>query len=200
MSFSPLLTELINALQLMPGIGQRSAQRITFSLLNKNRANAQKIVACLDAAVSRMRHCQYCRMLSEQPICAICQDARRDRSCLCVVETAIDVLTLEKGAIFRGRYFVLGGHLSPIDGIGPSDIGIDQLLQRVESEEQIKEIILATNSTVEGEATTHYLTNQLKLHNVRISRIAYGVPLGGELEYMDDGTLLHAFESRQEMK
>lgn len=196
MLFSPVIDELINALRCLPGVGPKSAQRMAFHLLERNREGALTLSAALGEAVERVGHCRTCRTLCESEQCSICLDARRDRQTICVVETPADVAALELAGGYRGLYFVLMGHLSPIDGIGPEDIGIDVLLERV-NDLDVQELILATNPTVEGEATAYYITEQVKKLGVRVSRIAHGVPLGGELEYVDSGTLAHALSGRR---
>ncbi|WP_299769881.1 recombination mediator RecR [uncultured Pseudoteredinibacter sp.] len=194
--FSPLIDELINALRILPGVGPKSAQRMALHLLERDKLGAAKLAASLQSAVDKVGRCALCRTLTEQEICATCSSTQRDPHLLCVVETPADVLAIEQAGNYSGRYFVLLGHLSPIDGIGPEDIGVDVLLQRLQNED-IQELILATNPTIEGEATAHYLAEQAKRLEVKVSRIAHGVPLGGELEYIDGGTLAHAFNSRQ---
>ena len=199
MHFSPALENLIEALRCLPGIGPKSAQRMSLHLLERDRQGASQLAEALLEAVERIGHCSRCRNLTELDICEICTDPRRESSTICVVETPGDVLAVEQSGSYRGLYFVLMGHLSPIDGIGPEDIGIDRLHQRVSSE-QVEEIILATNPTVEGEATAYYLTDLLQEEGVRVSRIAHGVPLGGELEYVDGSTLAHALSGRREVE
>ena len=194
--FSPLIDELISALRCLPGVGPKSAQRMALHLLERDRQGAARLAQSLDRAVEGVGHCRLCRTLTEQPVCGTCGNPRRDDSQLCVVESPTDVTAMESAGNFQGKYFVLMGHLSPIDGIGPADIGLDVLLERLQSG-QVQELILATNSTVEGEATAHYIASQAKALAVKVSRIAHGVPLGGELEYMDGNTLAHAFSSRQ---
>ena len=196
---SPLLQQLIDALKCLPGVGPKSAQRMAFYLLERDRSGAQDLAQALVDAVENIGHCESCRTLSETEICDICASPSRDNSLLCVVETPADVLAIEQLAEFRGKYFVLMGHLSPLDGIGPEELGLDLLEKRLGSGE-IKELILATNPTVEGETTAHYLSEMAAEHNVEASRIAHGVPLGGELEYIDAGTLAHAFSGRQRVK
>lgn len=196
MIFSAKIDELIQSLQCLPGVGPKSAQRMTLHLLERNRAGGQRLAAALAEAMSSVGRCKLCRNLTESELCGICADPRRDLDTLCVLETPADVLAVELAGGFTGRYFVLLGHLSPIDGIGPEEIGIEQLLSRVKSEE-VKEVIVATNPTVEGEATAFYISEQLKGLSVTVSRIAHGVPLGGELEYVDGGTLQHAFSGRK---
>ncbi len=196
MKFSPAIEELIEALRCLPGVGPKSAQRMTLHLLERDRAGAESLADALAAAVNKVEHCQRCRNLTELDVCEICIDPRRDGKTICVVETPADVLAVEMSGSFRGVYYVLMGHLSPIDGIGPQEIGLDLFHQRV-VEEGIAEVILATNPTVEGEATAYYLTDLLQAEDVRLSRIAHGVPLAGELEYVDGSTLAHAFSGRR---
>ncbi len=196
MKFSPALQELMEALRCLPGVGPKSAQRMTLHLLERDREGATELSRTLQHAVDKVDHCTRCRNFTELDICEICSDARRDATTICVVETPADVLAVEQSGSFRGVYFVLMGHLSPIDGIGPEEIGLDKFQQRV-IDEGIKEVILATNPTVEGEATAYYLTDMLQPQGVNVSRIAHGVPLGGELEYVDGSTLAHAFSGRR---
>ncbi|MEZ5502588.1 MAG: recombination mediator RecR [Halioglobus sp.] len=196
MKFSPALQNLVEALRCLPGVGPKSAQRMTLHLLERDREGALSLAIALREAADRVGHCRLCRNFTELEICEICGDARRDSSVVCVVETPGDVLAIEQSAGYRGLYFVLMGHLSPIDGIGPAEIGLDKFQQRV-IDEGIEEVILATNPTVEGEATAYYLTDMLQPVGVRVSRIAHGVPLGGELEYVDGSTLAHALSGRR---
>ena len=196
MSFSPLLTELIKALTCLPGVGNKSAQRMAMHLLEKAPDSAAHLAEILSMSLQKIGRCQQCRILSEQALCSICSDPRRQTSLLCVVETPMDVLALEAGG-FRGRYFVLHGRLSPIDGIGPDQIGVDALQTLVE-EAQVEEVILATNLTVEGEATAHFLHQRLQALDIRVTRIAHGVPMGGELEYVDGNTLSYALQGRKD--
>ena len=196
---SPLLQQLIDALKCLPGVGPKSAQRMAFYLLERDRSGAKDLSQALVDAVENIGHCKSCRTLSETEVCDICASPSRDNSLLCVVETPADVLAIEQLSEFRGKYFVLMGHLSPLDGIGPEELGLDLLEKRLGSGE-VKELILATNPTVEGETTAHYLSEMAAEHNVEASRIAHGVPLGGELEYIDAGTLAHAFSGRQRVK
>ncbi len=196
MAFSPRLTSLIDALKCMPGVGQKSAQRIAFHLLERDRDGAAALAAALGDAVETIGHCERCRMLTENVLCSICEATGRDTEQLCVVESPADVMAVEDATGYRGMYFVLMGHLSPLDGIGPAELGLDALEQRLFAE-GIKELIIATNPTVEGDATAHYLGDMAERHGVRASRIAHGVPLGGELEYVDGGTLSHAFYGRR---
>ncbi len=196
MKFSPALQNLIEALRCLPGVGPKSAQRMTLHLLERDREGADKLAAALREAIERVDHCRRCRNLTELEVCEICSDPRRDVRTICVVETPADVLAIELSGSYRGVYFVLMGHLSPIDGIGPAEIGLEKFHQRV-LDEGIQEVILATNPTVEGEATAYYLTDMLQPEGVRVSRIAHGVPLGGELEYVDGSTLAHALSGRR---
>ena len=196
MKFSPLIDQLVQALRCLPGVGPKSAQRMAFHLLERNREGGLQLAEILQTALLQVGHCRQCHTLSELDVCGICSDQRRDHSMLCIVESPADVLALEQAGSYRGIYFVLMGHLSPIDGIGPEEIGINRLIERVR-EQQIKEVILATNPTVEGEATAYYITEQVKALGVLVSRIAHGVPLGGELEYVDSGTLAHALSGRR---
>jgi recombination protein RecR len=194
--FSPLIDELMSSLRCLPGVGPKSAQRMALHLLERDRPGAERLAQSLHRAVEGVGRCQRCRTLTEQALCGICNNSRRDDSFLCVVETPADVLAIEQAGSYQGKYFVLLGHLSPIDGIGPEDIGIDQLIGLL-SAEPIQEVILATNPTVEGEATAFYISERAKHLGVTVSRIAHGVPLGGELEFIDGGTLAHAFSSRR---
>ncbi|WP_439133674.1 recombination mediator RecR [Pseudomaricurvus sp.] len=194
--FSPLIDELMSSLRCLPGVGPKSAQRMALHLLERDREGASRLASSLGKAVEGVGNCGRCRTLTEEAVCGICANPRRDDSLLCVVETPADVLAMESAGVYQGKYFILMGHLSPIDGIGPADIGLDVLLTRLQSGE-IQELILATNPTVEGEATAHYIADQAKAQKVQVTRIANGVPLGGELEYIDGGTLAHALSSRR---
>ncbi|MDH3577767.1 MAG: recombination mediator RecR [Gammaproteobacteria bacterium] len=196
MSYSPLLVRLIDGLRCMPGIGQKSAQRIAFHLLERDREGAKTLSAALQEAVTGIGHCRRCRMFTEHELCSICSAIGRDDSQLCVVESPADVMAIEDATGFRGLYFVLMGHLSPLDGIGPDELGLSQLEDWLHQGE-VKELIIATNPTVEGDATAHYLAELAARQAVQASRIAHGVPLGGELEYVDGGTLSHAFFGRR---
>ncbi len=198
MSFSPLIQQLISALRCLPGVGPKSAQRMAFHLLERDTDGALALAEALQKSVAEIGHCKMCRTLSEAELCEICASTSRDRNLLCVLESPVDVLAVEQTGGFNGLYFVLSGHLSPIDGIGPEELGIDQLLTRIQSAD-IKEIILATNPTVEGEATAHYIAAQVKEFGVKVSRIAHGVPVGGELEFVDGGTLAHALAGRRSL-
>jgi len=193
-----LIDELIDALRCLPGVGRKSAQRMAYHLLERNREGGRRLGEILGTAMDRIGHCQACRTLCEDALCAICAGAGRDRSTLCIVETPADVSAIEHATGFHGVYFVLMGHLSPLDGIGPEQLGIDRLAERLAGGELV-EVILATNPTVEGEATAHYISELARKHKVRATRIAHGVPLGGELEYVDGGTLQHAFSGRREL-
>jgi len=199
MKFSPALANLIEALRCLPGVGPKSAQRMTLHLLERDREGAAVLATALQEAVDKVDHCSRCRNFTELAVCEICSDPRRDQKTICVVETPGDVLAIEQSGSYRGIYFVLMGHLSPIDGIGPAEIGLDTFQTRI-VEDGVDEVILATNPTVEGEATAYYLTEQLSRHGVRMSRIAHGVPLGGELEYVDGTTLAHALSGRRPME
>lgn len=195
MSFSPLINQLINALRCLPGVGPKSAQRMVFHLLERDRNGGQLLAQTLHEAIAKVGHCRACRTLCEEILCRFCDNPVRDRSTICVVETPADVLAIEHTAGYKGLYFVLMGHLSPLDGIGPEDLGINLLRQRLK-EGEIKEVIVATNPTVEGEATAHYLAELIKKHAIRVTRIAHGVPFGGELEYIDGGTIARALLAR----
>jgi len=195
---TPLIGRLVEALRCLPGVGPKSAQRMAYHLLERDREGALQLAACLQEAVEKIGHCSRCRTLSETPLCPICSSERRDASQLCVVESPSDVAAIENSSVYQGRYFVLMGHLSPLDGIGPEDIGLDLLARRLDSGE-IAEVILATNPTVEGEATAHYISEMVHSRGIRVTRIAHGVPLGGELEFVDGGTLSHAFNGRREI-
>lgn len=198
MKLSPALGQLIDALRCLPGVGPKSAQRMSMHLLERDRAGALALAEALRVAMDRIDHCTQCRNFSELDVCEICVDPRRDRQTICVLETPADVLAVEQSGSYRGLYFVLMGHLSPIDGIGPAEIGLDKFQARV-IDEGITEVILATNPTVEGEATAYYLSDMLLPRGIRVSRIAHGVPLGGELEYVDGNTLAHAFTGRRQL-
>ena len=196
MSESSLLKELIDALRCLPGVGSRTAQRMAFHLLEHDRRGGEHLALTLADAMQKVRHCSRCRTLTEQEVCRLCSHAGREPELLCVVEHPSDVVALEQATGYRGFYFVLGGRLSPLDGIGPDDIGLDVLETRLD-EGKIKELILATNPTVEGEVTAHYISELAARRAIATSRIAHGVPMGSELEYVDSGTLSHAFEGRR---
>lgn len=196
MSESFLLKELVDALRCLPGVGARTAQRMAFHLLEHDRQGGERLARVMAAAMQNIQHCERCRTLTEQTICRLCSNPARDASLLCVVEHPSDVVAIEQATAYRGYYFVLGGRLSPLDGIGPDDIGLDRLEQRLD-EGGVQELILATNPTVEGEVTAHYISELAAKRQVSTSRIAHGVPMGSELEYVDSGTLSHAFEGRR---
>jgi recombination protein RecR len=192
---SPLITELIEAFTQLPGIGPKSAQRMAFSLLEKNRSGGLRLAHAIEEAITKVGHCQQCRNFSEEETCALCASAKRERDQLCIVETPADVMAIEQSGVYQGLYFVLMGHLSPIDGIGPEALGLDKLEQRLKGQE-LEELILATNPTVEGEATAHYIQQIAQRYQVKMTRLAQGIPLGSELEYIDSGTLTQAFSTR----
>lgn len=196
MRFSPLLEQLIEALRCLPGVGPKTAQRMAMQLLTRGRDNGKRLADRLTEAMNQIRHCNMCRIFTEHEFCEICTSHHRDATTLCIVENAIDVTVLEQTSSYRGRYFVLLGRLSPLDGIGPQEIGIGQLKSRFEQGE-IKEVILATNPTVEGEATAHYISELAKPYAIKVTRIAHGVPIGSELEYIDSSTLAHAMAGRE---
>ncbi len=189
------ITVLIKAFSRLPGIGPKSAQRLTYHLLERNQDTATGLATALNNAVEKVGHCEKCRTLTENPLCNICVNPKRDSSILCIVETPADILAIEQTHTYNGLYFVLMGHLSPLDGIGPKELGINMLQERFASQ-NLQEVIVATNPTIEGEATAHYISG-LITNNITCTRIAYGVPMGGELEYLDGNTLSHAFAGRQ---
>jgi len=195
MAAEPLLNQFVEALRCLPGVGPKSAQRMALHLLERNREAGLKLAEMLEKAMQKIGRCQQCRDLTELKVCSICSNLRRDQSLLCIVESPVDVLAIEQATAYKGRYFVLLGRLSPLDGIGPAELGLDQLAERLNTDPP-EEMIIATNPTVEGEATSYYLQRMAKSHNIRITRIAHGVPLGGELEYTDHSTLAHAFGGR----
>ena len=190
-----LLQELIDSLRVLPGVGPKSAQRMAFHLLERDRQGAIKLSHALLQAADQIGHCEKCRTLTELDVCEICSSGRRNTDLLCIVENPADVVVIEQSAAYQGYYFVLMGHLSPLDGIGPADLGLDKLEARLQ-QGNVKEIILATNPTVEGEVTAHFIGDLAARYDVRTSRIAQGVPFGGELEYVDGQTLMHAFQGR----
>jgi recombination protein RecR len=198
MNSSNLIESVIDALRCLPGVGPKSARRIAFHLLERDRDGARKLAQALIGAIDGVGRCQQCRTLSEAPVCALCANPQRNRQLLCVVETPVDAQAIERSTGYRGLYFVLMGRLSPLDGIGPAEIGLDQLERRLDSE-PIQEVILATNPTVEGETTAHFISELVRKRNIKVTRIAHGVPLGGELEYVDNSTLSHAFSGRHEI-
>ena len=192
-----LLEQLVDALRVLPGVGQKSAQRMAYHLLERNREGGQRLSQVLAESMAKVGHCSSCRDFSESELCATCASGARERTLLCAVENPADRLAIEQATGYRGLYFVLQGRLSPLDGIGPRELGLDLLATRM-AQGEVKELIIATNPTVEGEATAHYLAQLARQFEVRPSRLAHGLPLGGELEYVDRGTLAHAFGSRQE--
>ena len=196
MSFSPQIDKLIEALRCLPSVGPKSAQRMAFHLLSHARDKGLALAEELTMAMKNIGHCEQCHTFTESPLCKICEDPRRNLEQLCIVESPIDVLALEQTHAFSGLYYVLLGHLSPLDGIGPKELGLDKLSRRIEHS-KITEVICATNPTVEGEATAHYIANLLAPFKLNISRIAHGVPLGSELEFIDGGTLTRALDSRE---
>src|SRR5215469_12766154 len=198
MKHSQRLTQLIDALRALPGVGPKTAQRMAFHLLQEGRSGAHALSVALDAALESVVRCRRCRMLTEDELCSTCASTQRDTTLLCAVESPADVVAIESSGSYRGRYFVLMGHLSPLDGIGPEQLGVREL-ESILDEGSVQELILATNSTVEGEATAHYLSDLAARRGIRATRIAYGVPVGGELEYVDGGTLAHALAGRQSL-
>jgi recombination protein RecR len=198
MAESPVIQRLIEALRVLPGVGPKSARRMSYYLLERNRDGAREIAAALIQAADTIGHCSRCNNLSESELCDICSSSRRDASLLCVVETPTDLQSLEQASVYSGMYFVLMGHLSPLDGIGPDELGMDRLETLLNSGD-VKEVILATNLTVEGEATAHFISEMVQARGIKASRIAYGVPVGGELEYIDRNTLSRAFSGRLDL-
>jgi recombination protein RecR len=190
------LDHLVQALRVLPGVGPRSAQRMAYHLLQHDRAGAEQLAGALAGALASVRRCAKCNNFTEEEVCALCRSPRRDPSLLCVVETPADLAMVEQTLSYSGMYFVLMGRLSPLDGVGPRDIGLDRLLARA-GEGEVQEVILATNFTNEGEATAHYIAEMLRARSIKVSRIARGVPLGGELEYVDAGTLSQALLDRR---
>jgi recombination protein RecR len=198
MKYSPALARLIEALRCLPGVGPKSAQRMAFHLLERDRDGGRELASALNDAVTGIRHCGRCRMLTAEEICPLCAASQRDATLLCVVESPADVVAVEQSGSFRGQYFVLMGHLSPLDGIGPEQLGLAELEARL-ADGVVREVIVATNPTVEGDATAHVIGEMAARRGVRATRIAHGVPVGGELEYVDGGTLAHALTGRQVM-
>lgn len=194
MKHSPLVQRLIDSFTVLPGVGPRSAQRMTYWLLERNREGGSRLAEALAQAMQAVKHCSRCRNFAETELCPVCADSRRDQGQVCIVESPADVLAIEQSGEYRGRYFVLMGHLSPIDGIGPEEIGLDTLERQLAD---IRELILATGTTVEGEATAHYILDMVRGTAVTVSRIAQGVPLGGDLEYVDGATLAQALKARR---
>lgn len=198
MNSSPLIDQLIESFRCLPGVGPKSAQRMALHLLERNRDGGKKLSEALLAAIDNVGNCKECRTFTEEDLCRICSTPSRDRKVCCVVESPADIFAIEQAGTFRGVYYVLMGHLSPIDGIGPEQLGISRLVEKV-SEQGIEELIVACNPTVEGDATAYYIAEQFKSTQVVVSRIAHGVPVGGELEFVDGGTLTHAFSGRKVM-
>lgn len=195
MSYSPLIGQLISALKRLPGVGQKSAQRMAFYLLQHDKQGAMQISQSLAAAIELVGECSQCRVLSEVELCEVCSNPKRSQQQVCVVESPADVQAFEQSTHYNGRYFVLMGHLSPLDGIGPHEIGLDIFATQLDGG-KITEVILATNPTVEGEATAHYISEMTKKRNIKTTRIAHGVPIGSELEYVNGSTLSHALNGR----
>jgi recombination protein RecR len=192
------LEDLVQALRCLPGVGPKSAQRMAYHLLQRDREGAARLARALEQALERIRHCERCNNFSEEPVCELCRSPRRDPALLAVVETPGDLLMMEQAQCYQGLYFVLMGRLSPLDGIGPREIGLDRLLKRVQ-DGMVREVILATNFTVEGEATAHYIRELLRGHGLKVTRIARGLPVGGELEHVDAGTLAQAVRERRSL-
>lgn len=191
-----LLNQLVDALRCLPGVGPKSAQRMAFYLLERDREGGRQLATIMAAAMEQITNCRRCRTLSEHELCGLCANPNRDPSLLCVIEHPSEIVAIEQATDFRGLYYVLGGRLSPLDGIGPEELGLRLLEERLK-EAAVKELILAISPTVEGSATSHYIADIASCCGVRVTRIAHGVPLGGELEYVDGGTLAHAFAGRQ---
>ncbi len=199
MHLSPLIDELIEALRCLPGVGPKSAQRMALHLLERDRSGGERLAQKLTAAMQAVGHCESCRTLTEETQCRVCRSGRRNDKLLCVVENPADMLALEQTGIYDGQYFVLLGHLSPLEGIGPEELGLQALLERLQNS-PVEEVILATNPTLEGETTAQYLVELLAPLGLKITHLAQGVPLGGELEYLDGGTLSRAFAGRQGLR
>lgn len=199
MNTSPLIDQLIESFRCLPGVGPKSAQRMALQLLERNRVGAKRLSESLNLALENVGNCRECRTLTEEEVCRICSSHSRVKSICCVVESPADIFAIEQSGSFNGIYFVLMGHLSPIDGIGPEQLGIATLLEKVKGQ-GVEELIIACNPTVEGEATAYYIAEQLKQVDIVVSRIAHGVPVGGELEFVDGGTLNHAFSGRKSME
>ena len=197
MALSPVIGRLIEALRCLPGVGPKSAQRMAFHLLQRNRDGARALARTIEEAVAAVGRCESCRTLSENALCPVCASPRRDSRTLCVVETPADMAAIDASTGYQGVFFVLMGHLSPLDGIGPAELGLDRLDRRLDGGE-VAEVILATSATVEGEATAHYLAEMARERGIRATRIAQGVPMGGELEFVDGGTLARAIAARRD--
>lgn len=198
MTGSVLIEQLVSALRCLPGVGPKSAQRMAFHLLERDRDGGRRLSSALLAAMDKVGHCASCRTFSEVRLCAVCASTRREAGLVCVVESPTDMAAIEQGTDYRGGYFVLMGSLSPLDGIGPEDLGLEVLARRLDSG-QVAELILATSSTVEGEATAHYVSEMGRKRGIKVTRIAQGIPIGGELEFVDSGTIAHALSGRQEV-
>lgn len=192
----PALEQLIESLRCLPGVGPKSAQRMAYYLLQRDRKGASSLALALDNALQVVDHCKLCNTFSEQPVCPLCESAQRDGTVLCVVEMPTDLMMLESTRAYSGMYFVLMGRLSPLDGVGPKEIHLDKLLKRAQ-DGVVQEVILATNYTVEGDATAHYISELLRARGIKTSRIARGMPMGGEIEYVDTGTLAQAMLERR---
>ena len=197
MALSPVIGRLIEALRCLPGVGPKSAQRMAFHLLQRNREGARELARVIEEAVAAVGRCESCRTLSEHALCPVCASPRRDSRTLCVVETPADMAAIDASTGYQGMFFVLMGHLSPLDGVGPAELGLDRLERRLDGG-GVAEVILATSATVEGEATAHYLAEMVRERNIRATRIAQGVPMGGELEFVDGGTLARAISARRD--
>lgn len=195
---SALIEQLVATLRCLPGVGPKSAQRMAFHLLERDRPGAARLANALLEAMQKVGHCKSCRTFSEDDLCALCTNARRDRTLLCIVESPTDLFAIDQGTDFSGCFFVLMGRLSPLDGIGPEELGLDSLSRRL-SEGEVTEVIIATSATVEGEATSHYISEMCRRNSIRVTRIAQGIPIGGELEFVDGGTLSHALSGRREI-
>ena len=195
---SALIEQLVATLRCLPGVGPKSAQRMAFHLLERDRPGAARLANALLEAMQKVGHCKSCRTFSEDDLCALCTNARRDRGLLCIVESPTDLFAIDQGTDFSGCFFVLMGRLSPLDGIGPEELGLDALSRRL-GEGEVTEVIIATSATVEGEATSHYISEMCRRNSIRVTRIAQGIPIGGELEFVDGGTLSHALSGRREI-
>ncbi len=198
MKQSPLLESLIEALRCLPGVGRKSAQRMSYHLLERDRSGGSHLSRVLLEAMERIQHCQQCKNFTENELCTICSNPKRDGSLVCIVESPADVIAIESSGAFSGTYFVLMGHLSPLDGIGPDELGLDLLTERLK-QGRVGEIIMATGSTIEGEATAHYIRDLVEPFAVPVTRIAQGVPMGGELEYLDSNTLARSITERRKL-
>ena len=198
MKQSPLLENLIESLRCLPGVGRKSAQRMAYYLLERDRTGGQKLSNSLAQAMMDIQHCQQCKNFTENELCVVCANPRRDHSTVCIVESPADVIAIESSGVFSGVFFVLMGHLSPLDGIGPEELGLEILEKRLAAGD-VQEIIMATGSTVEGEATAHFIRDMVEPYEVPVTRIAQGVPMGGELEYLDANTLARSITERRKL-